>query len=79
LWAQILLHRERLSASGEFAQVRRAQQVKWMWAMIEERLLGRLKSDPAVKARLPALEKAVAEGRLSPALAAEEVAQAMGV
>jgi LAO/AO transport system kinase len=79
LWSQILLHRERLSASGEFAQVRRAQQVKWMWAMIEERLLGRLKSDPAVKARLPALEKAVAEGRLSPALAADEVAQAMGV
>jgi LAO/AO transport system kinase len=79
LWGQILLHRERLSASGEFAVNRRAQQVRWMWAMIEERLTGRLKQDPAVKARLPALEKAVAEGRLSPALAADEIAQAMGM
>jgi LAO/AO transport system kinase len=79
LWAQILLHRERLTASGELADTRRAQQVKWMWAMIEERLTGRLKSDPGVKARLPALEKAVAEGRLSPALAADEIAQAMGL
>jgi LAO/AO transport system kinase len=79
LWGQILLHRERLSASGELAANRRAQQVRWMWAMIEERLTGRLKQDPAVKARLPALEKAVAEGRLSPALAADEIAQAMGM
>src|SRR5262245_18347703 len=79
LWAQVLLHRERMSASGEFADVRRTQQVKWMWAMIEERLMGRLKQDPAVRARLPALEKAVAEGRLSPAVAADDVAQAMGV
>jgi GTPase len=79
LWGQILLHRERLSAAGELAANRRAQQVRWMWAMIEERLTGRLKSDPAVKARLLALEKAVAEGRLSPALAADEVAQAMGM
>jgi LAO/AO transport system kinase len=79
LWAQVLSHRARMSASGGLAAARRAQQVKWMWAMVDERLIGRLKSNPAVKARLPALEKAVAEGRLSPAVAAEEIAQAMGV
>ena len=79
LWGQILLHRERLSASGELAANRRTQQVRWMWAMIEERLTARLKHDPAVKARLPAIEKAVAEGRLSPALAADEITQTMGV
>jgi LAO/AO transport system kinase len=78
LWRQIMRHREGMSESGELAAGRRTQQVKWMWAMIDERLLGRLKADPAVKARLPALEKAVADGRLSPALAAEEIAQAMG-
>jgi LAO/AO transport system kinase len=49
-----------------------------MWTMIEERLIGRLKSDPAIRARLPALEAAVAAGRLSPAVAAEEIAQALG-
>jgi LAO/AO transport system kinase len=75
----VLAHRARLTESGELAARRREQQVKWMWAMIEERLIGRLKSDPAVKARLPALQAAVAEGRLSPSLAAEEIAKALGV
>ena len=78
LWRHVLAHRAALEKSGEFDQRRREQQVKWMWTMIEERLIGRLKSDPAVKARLPALEAAVAEGRLSPAVAAEEIAQALG-
>src|SRR5712691_9597228 len=79
LWQQVLAHRTRLSQSGELDRQRREQQVKWMWAMIEERLIGRLKSDASLKARLPALEAAVAEGRLSPAVAAEEIAQAIGV
>src|SRR5215203_1936555 len=67
LWDKVLEHRARLSESGALERQRREQQVKWMWAMIEERLIGRLKSDATVKARLPALEAAVAEGRLSPA------------
>jgi GTPase len=79
LWDQVLAHRARLSETGALDRQRREQQVKWMWAMIEERLIGRLKSDATVKARLPALEAAVAEGRLSPALAADEIAQALGI
>ena len=51
--------------AGEFDARRRAQQVKWMWAMLEERLLSQLRTDPAVRKRLPALEAAVAEGALS--------------
>jgi LAO/AO transport system kinase len=50
-----------------------------MWSMVEERLLGRLKSDPALRARLPQIEAAVAEGRLSAALAVEEIATALKV
>ena len=46
--------------------------------MIEDRLMGRVKFDPALRSRLPALEAEVAAGRLSPALAAEEVAQTLG-
>jgi LAO/AO transport system kinase len=79
LWTQVLAHRERLSAGGELAARRKDQQVKWLWSMLDERLIARLKSDPALKSRLPALEKAVAEGRLSPALAVEEIAGAMGL
>src|SRR5467141_2256065 len=49
LWQQVLAHRARLTESGELDRQRREQQVKWMWAMIEERLIGRLKSDASLK------------------------------
>jgi LAO/AO transport system kinase len=45
-----------------------------MWTMLEERMLARLKSEPALRQKLPRLEAAVAEGRLSPAVAVEELA-----
>jgi LAO/AO transport system kinase len=73
MWRQALEHRRRFEASGEFAKKRREQQVKWMWTMLEERLYARLRGDPQVKARLPDLERRVAEGALSPTLAVEEI------
>src|SRR5580698_9167789 len=73
LWTKVLTHREKLTASGELATRRGEQQVKWMWEMLEDRLRGRLAADPELKAKLPQLERAVAEGRLSPALAVEEI------
>jgi LAO/AO transport system kinase len=79
LWDKVLAHRQQLSASGEFAARRREQQVKWMWAMLEDRFHLRLRSDAKLKARLPAIERSVAEGKLSPALAVDEVAAALGL
>jgi LAO/AO transport system kinase len=77
LWDQVLTHRERLTASGEMAARRRDQQVKWMWSMLEERLFAKLRTDPAVRAKLPRIETAVAEGKLSPVVAVEEIAAAL--
>jgi LAO/AO transport system kinase len=79
LWAQVLDHRERLSAAGELAARRREQQVKWMWAMLEERVFARLRTDASLRAKLPQIETAVAEGRLSAALAADDMAKALGL
>lgn len=79
LWEQVLAHRQQLAASGEFAGRRREQQVKWMWAMLEDRFHLRLKTDTKLKARLPAIEKSVADGTLAPALAVEEIAGVLGV
>jgi LAO/AO transport system kinase len=79
LWENVLDHRERTSKTGEFDARRCEQQVKWMWAMLEDRVFARLKSDPALKARLPRIEAAVAAGRMSPAVAVEEIASALGV
>src|SRR5438270_10633997 len=79
LWEQVLAHRRQLTATGEFAARRREQQVKWMWAMLEDRFHLRLKSDAKLKARLPGIEKSVADGTLSPALAVDQIATALGV
>jgi LAO/AO transport system kinase len=79
LWARVIEHRDKLTATGELAARRRAQQVKWMWTMLEERLAARLRSDPAVRAKLKAAEAAVAAGTLAPTLAVEEIAGLMGI
>jgi LAO/AO transport system kinase len=77
LWDTVLDHRQRLTKTGELAARRREQQVKWMWAMLEDRLFARLRSDPAIKAKLPRIEAAVAAGRMTPAVAVDEIAAAM--
>jgi LAO/AO transport system kinase len=79
LWSQVIRHRDILTGTGELAARRRAQQVKWMWTMLEERLTRRLRSDPAVRARLKSAEAAVAAGTLAPMLAVEEIAGMMGM
>jgi LAO/AO transport system kinase len=79
LWTQILTHKERLTKTGELASRRREQQVKWLWTMLEDRVFARLKSDAGLRAKLPQIEAAVADGRLSPTLAVEEIAAALGL
>ena len=79
LWAQVTKHKEKMTATGELAARRRAQQVKWMWTMLEERLTQKLRSDPAVRAKLKSAEAAVAAGTLAPTLAVEEIAALLGI
>jgi GTPase len=79
LWTTILQHREQTGATSEFAARRREQQVKWMWAMLEDRLHARLKSDATVRGKLPRIEAAVADGKMSPAVAVDEIAKLLGL
>jgi LAO/AO transport system kinase len=79
LWEHVLEHRRRLTASGALAERRREQQVKWMWALVEDRVRGRLATDAQLKARVPELEAAVAGGALSPAVAADEIVGTLGL
>jgi LAO/AO transport system kinase len=74
LWQKVLDHRTAMNASGEFAARRREQQVKWMWSMLEQRMMARLRADPAIRARVKKIEAEVADGRTTPALAAEQIA-----
>jgi LAO/AO transport system kinase len=74
LWQKILDHRTAMIASGEFISRRQHQQVKWMWSMLEQLTMARLRSDASVRAKVKRIESDVAAGRTSPALAAEQIA-----
>jgi LAO/AO transport system kinase len=78
LWAHILHHREKLTAAGELASRRAEQQVKWMWAMLEERLFAPLRSDRSIKAALTSIEAEVAAGTLAPAAAVDKIVGMLG-
>lgn len=78
-WAKVLDHRARLEATGELRSKRRAQDIKWMWALVDERLHERLRTDASLRRRVPEIEQAVAEGSLSPNAGADEVATLLGL
>ena len=73
LWAEIERHRALFEKSGALAARRSEQQVKWMWSMLEEGLMQRLKADSRVRTRLPVLEQDLREGRITATLAATEI------
>jgi LAO/AO transport system kinase len=75
LWQKVLDHRTAMNASGEFAARRRVQQVKWMWSMLEQRMMARLRADASIRAKVKKTEAEVADGRLTPAVAAEQIAE----
>jgi LAO/AO transport system kinase len=75
LWQKVLDHRRAMTACGDFAARRREQQVKWMWSMLEQRIMARLRSDASVRGKVRKIEADVADGRIAPSLAAEQVAE----
>jgi LAO/AO transport system kinase len=79
LWARILEHRRIMQASGEFEARRGAQAVDWMRALLQERLERALRTEAEVQNRVQGLENEVRAGRLTPALAAAQLAALMGV
>ena len=46
-----------------------------MWSMLEQRMMARLRADPSMRARVKKIEAEVADGRITPALAAVQVAE----
>ena len=73
VWERVEAHRRAAEATGEFARNRERQQIDWMWSMVHDRVVARLRSDPAVRERLPELEQAVRDGRVTPTAAATEL------
>jgi LAO/AO transport system kinase len=73
LWGMIGDHAAALDAAGELAKRRSRQAVAWTWDLVEDTLLGSLYASDGVRAMRARLESDVAEGRLTPALAARRI------
>ncbi|MEO1091893.1 MAG: methylmalonyl Co-A mutase-associated GTPase MeaB [Pseudomonadota bacterium] len=73
VWRTIGEHRATQEASGAFAAKRASQQVRWMWAQVEARLLERFRASPAVASTLARVEADVETGRRAPTVAAEDL------
>ena len=73
VWEQIQAYYRVLTDSGELADRRADQQVRWMWAMVEDRLRDRLRASPEVVNLADLLEQQVVAGQVAPAAAAEQV------
>jgi len=73
VWHAVERFRAAVEGSGELQAARARQATSWMWSEIRDALLDRFRADPAVAAQLPALEEAVATGRIAPTEAAREL------
>ena len=76
LWTQIRSHRDRLTASGEFAARRQGQAVRWMHDMIADKLHALMLSEPNVSETLARMETGVRSGELAPTAAVGQVIEA---
>jgi LAO/AO transport system kinase len=79
LWARVIERYTQLTESGGLTKMRQQQQVRWMWAMVEDRLLTKLKAHPDIETMVPSLESAVIKGELTPALAVDRMLKVFGV
>ncbi|BBX70467.1 methylmalonyl Co-A mutase-associated GTPase MeaB [Mycolicibacterium psychrotolerans] len=77
LWDVVLEHRRVLTEAGEFEARRRTQQVDWMWSMVRDTVLDRVLSSAGVRAVRADVERRVRDGELTPALAAQEILDAV--
>ncbi len=73
VWDHIQAYYKALTASGDLAAHRAAQQVRWMWAMVEDRLQDRLRTTPAVADLAAHLEHQVVTAQTTPAAAATQI------
>ncbi len=77
VWQTLLNYREALTASGELAEKRRRQSLDWMWQLIDNGLRHRFRDHPAVKTALPNTTQAVADGGMTPPVAAHRLLNLM--
>ncbi|CAM4079091.1 putative GTPase/MT1543 [Mycobacterium basiliense] len=73
LWDTVERHCQVLTEAGEFEARRRDQQVDWTWQLVRDTVLDRVLSNPEVRKVRSEVERRVRDGKLTPALAAQEI------
>jgi len=76
VWDLADQHERMLRDSGELDRRRREQRVSWMWSLVRDQLLDRLRDSDVLQAITPALEADVRAGTLTPGLAAQQLVAA---
>jgi len=76
IWEQLGVHRSKLTATGETAERRAAQQVRWMWNLVEERLRDSLRASVTVAAIVDTLTEQVRAGSVAATVAATRILEA---
>jgi LAO/AO transport system kinase len=73
VWDLADQHERALRDTGELDHRRRDQRVSWMWSLVRDQLLDRLRDSRELQAITPDLEAGVRAGTLTPGLAAQQL------
>jgi LAO/AO transport system kinase len=79
LWEKISEHRALFEKGGELEQRRRDQMRRWMWSMVDDRVLQAVRENSEVIANVAALERDLLTGKITATLGAEAILRAFGL
>jgi LAO/AO transport system kinase len=79
VWDAIAKRHAGMAASGELADRRRRQNLRWLWALVEDRLRHAVHTHPDVQGIRDDLERQVLAGTIPAAAAARRILEAFGI
>src|SRR5262245_6516806 len=79
VWGAVERRHTRMASSGALAERRRRQNLRWLWALVEDQLRQAVFTHPAVRAVREDLERDVLAGTTPPAVAARRILEAFGL
>lgn len=79
IWQAVVQRQAELIASGNLGERRRRQELRWLWATVEDRLRQAVYQHPSVQAIRAGLEQEVLAGSLPAEAAARRILEACGV
>jgi LAO/AO transport system kinase len=79
VWSVLEQRHARLVASGALAEVRRRQNLHWLWNVVEDQVRTAVHAHPSVRAIRQNLEREVLEGTLPISTAARRILEAFGI